>query len=145
MQGFHGNVVSVYIKKSDAPKGRASLLKGSEYWTRIVLDDTHFFGPLDPKGHTGTIHHVATGDFDGKGVDAFAIACMGARRCIFHLRCLLDTNDSQLIICSDRKAYVCFVSLHLPRAYVQRTLLQRKMKAFISTDRSTSRPAGSAE
>ncbi|KAH9885080.1 hypothetical protein C8Q73DRAFT_718341 [Cubamyces lactineus] len=77
-EGFHGNVVSVYIKKPDAPKGRASLLKGSEYWTRIVLDDTHFFGPLDPKGHTGTIHHVATGDFDGKGVDAFAIACMGA-------------------------------------------------------------------
>ncbi|KAI0325062.1 hypothetical protein GY45DRAFT_1438646 [Cubamyces sp. BRFM 1775] len=77
-EAFHGNVVSVYIKNSDAPKGRDSLLKGVEYWTRVVLDDTKLFGPLDPKQHTGTIHHVAAADFDGSGVDAFAIACIGA-------------------------------------------------------------------
>ncbi|KAI8970759.1 hypothetical protein BD414DRAFT_427330 [Trametes punicea] len=73
-EGFHGNVVSVYIKKKGAPKGAASLLK-SEYWHRREIDN---FGPLNTE-HTGTIHHVVTADFDGTGVDAFAIACMGAR------------------------------------------------------------------
>ncbi|KAL0570157.1 hypothetical protein V5O48_011812 [Marasmius crinis-equi] len=71
-EGFHGNVISVYIKKPDAPKGVASLLESS--WTRIEIDN---FGPLNSE-HTGTVHHVATGDLDGTGVDAFAIACMGA-------------------------------------------------------------------
>ncbi|KAI8985703.1 hypothetical protein BD414DRAFT_488955 [Trametes punicea] len=28
----------------------------------------------------GTVHHVATANFDGVGVEAFVITCMGARR-----------------------------------------------------------------
>ncbi|KAI8970758.1 hypothetical protein BD414DRAFT_233610 [Trametes punicea] len=72
-EGFHGNVVSVYIKKEGAPKGAASLLD-STHWERVKIDD---FGPLNAE-HTGTIHHVATADFEGVGIDAFAIACMGA-------------------------------------------------------------------
>ncbi|KAF7292250.1 hypothetical protein MIND_01252400 [Mycena indigotica] len=73
-QGFHGNVVSVYIKKDGAPKGAKSLLQSSN-WTRVKIDD---FGPLNAAQHTGTIHHVAVGDFDDSGIDSFAIACMGA-------------------------------------------------------------------
>ncbi|KAL0575873.1 hypothetical protein V5O48_006095 [Marasmius crinis-equi] len=71
-EGFHGNVISIYIKSPAAPKGIASLLESS--WTRIEID---CFGPLNCQ-HTGTVYHVAVGDFDGSGVDAFAIACMGA-------------------------------------------------------------------
>ncbi|CDO68224.1 hypothetical protein BN946_scf184913.g14 [Trametes cinnabarina] len=76
-EGFHGNVVSVYIKKSGAPKGAAALLD-HKHWTRHKIDD---FGPLNAE-HTGTIHHVETADVDGTGVQAFAIACMGARECL---------------------------------------------------------------
>ncbi|KAI9065003.1 hypothetical protein FKP32DRAFT_1675136 [Trametes sanguinea] len=71
-EGFHGNVVSVYIKKSGAPKGAAALLD-SKHWERVTIDN---FGPLN-QAHTGTIHHVSSGDFDGTGVQGFAIACMG--------------------------------------------------------------------
>lgn len=68
-------MVSVYVKDNTAPKGPASLLS-SDYWKRVVIDD---FGPLN-LNHTGAVHHVASGDFDGCGVDAFAIACIGDRK-----------------------------------------------------------------
>ncbi|EPQ54179.1 hypothetical protein GLOTRDRAFT_139544 [Gloeophyllum trabeum ATCC 11539] len=71
-EGFHGNSIAIYVKNPDAPKGTASLLDSS-HWARVVVDN---FGPLTDD-HTGTVHHVATGDFDANGVDAFAIACMG--------------------------------------------------------------------
>ncbi|EJD34921.1 hypothetical protein AURDEDRAFT_154969 [Auricularia subglabra TFB-10046 SS5] len=72
-EAFHGNVVSVYVKKPGAPKGVESLYNAAN-WKRIQIDS---YGPLNEE-HTGTIHHVVTGDFDGVGVDAFGIACMGA-------------------------------------------------------------------
>ena len=89
LQAFHGNTVSVYVKQSGAPKGVASLLKAS-YWKRYQIDN---FGPLNDE-YTGTVHHVAAGDFDGTGVDAFAIACMGARKCFSFLlfQALADAN-----------------------------------------------------
>jgi hypothetical protein len=73
-EAFHGNLVVVYVKRRRARKGTQSL-KDSSLWTRFVIDN---FGPVDPEQYTGTIHHVACGDFDGDGVDSFVISCMGA-------------------------------------------------------------------
>lgn len=72
-EAFHGNTVSVYLKRPGAPKGTASLYHAGN-WKRVQIDN---YGSLDTKTHTGTIHHVSCADFDGKGVSGFAIACMG--------------------------------------------------------------------
>ncbi|EJD41029.1 hypothetical protein AURDEDRAFT_169814 [Auricularia subglabra TFB-10046 SS5] len=72
-EAFHGNTVSVYLKRPGAPNGTASLYDASN-WKRVQIDN---YGPLDEKTHTGTIHHVLSADFDGTGVNGFAIACMG--------------------------------------------------------------------
>jgi len=72
-EAFHGNVISVYVKDSSAPKGAASL-KDAKHWKRIKIDD---FGPLNSE-HTGTVHNVVTVDQHHGHHGSFAIACMGA-------------------------------------------------------------------
>ncbi|THV03946.1 hypothetical protein K435DRAFT_835549 [Dendrothele bispora CBS 962.96] len=75
-EAFHGNVVSVYIKGEDAPKGARSLMSGK--WTRHKVDD---FGPLNDE-NTGTIHHVHSVELDNSfTASSFGIACMGAPVC----------------------------------------------------------------
>ncbi|KAF9473550.1 hypothetical protein BDN70DRAFT_964836 [Pholiota conissans] len=71
-EGFHGNIVSVYEKSSEAPNGPESLKSGS-FWRRRVIDS---YGPLS-KEHTGTIHNVASIS-TGADIEPFGIACMGA-------------------------------------------------------------------
>ncbi|KAI0084960.1 hypothetical protein BDY19DRAFT_987261 [Irpex rosettiformis] len=73
-EAFHGNIVAVYTKSEDAPKGVESL-KDAAYWTRYVIDD---YGPLDHESQTGTLHHVATVRFPETKEDYFAVACLGA-------------------------------------------------------------------
>lgn len=85
-KGFHGNIVSVYLKNSYAPKGPASL-KSAKYWHRKVIDD---YGPLN-SAHTGTIHNVAT-IASGALVEGFGVACMGARMS-FSLASMFDTHS----------------------------------------------------
>ncbi|KAG6902174.1 hypothetical protein C0995_003456 [Termitomyces sp. Mi166 len=73
-EAFHGNVVSVYVKKPGAPTG-VEALKDRTYWERIVLGD---FGPLNDQ-YTGTIHHVKAIQIGPESVpQSFALACMGA-------------------------------------------------------------------
>ncbi|KZV82026.1 hypothetical protein EXIGLDRAFT_844120 [Exidia glandulosa HHB12029] len=74
-EAFHGHIVSVYVKSSDAPKGPSSL-KTSSYWTRKVIDD---YGPLDTtvKRPTGPLHHVMAVPLAKVATEAFAVACMG--------------------------------------------------------------------
>lgn len=74
-EGFHGNIVSVYLKDNQtSPKGGESL-KDSSLWRRVVIDN---FGPVDPVHFTGTIHHVATIRDSKSDIESFAIACIGA-------------------------------------------------------------------
>ncbi|KAJ8082437.1 hypothetical protein PM082_008292 [Marasmius tenuissimus] len=73
-EGFHGNLVAVYIKSRSAPKG-AEALKDRSHWKRVVVDD---FGPLNSESHTGTIHNVKAVQVPGSNTyGSFAIACMG--------------------------------------------------------------------
>ncbi|KAF8969197.1 hypothetical protein BDZ97DRAFT_1964191 [Flammula alnicola] len=72
-EGFHGNIVSVYLKNTGAPTGPESLKSGS-FWRRHVIDD---YGPLTAD-HTGTIHNVTTIS-TGASTEPFGIACMGVR------------------------------------------------------------------
>ncbi|KZV78152.1 hypothetical protein EXIGLDRAFT_847778 [Exidia glandulosa HHB12029] len=74
-EAFHGHIVSVYVKSSDAPKGPSSL-KTSSYWTRKVIDD---YGPLDTTATrpTGPLHHVMAVPLAKVATEAFAVACMG--------------------------------------------------------------------
>ncbi|KAG6894101.1 hypothetical protein C0992_007506, partial [Termitomyces sp. T32_za158] len=73
-EAFHGNVVSVYVKKSGAPTG-AEALKDRNYWERVVVDD---FGALNDQ-YTGTLHHVVAVQVESEStLQSFAIACMGA-------------------------------------------------------------------
>lgn len=90
MKGFHGNIVSVYIKKETAS------LKDN-VWERVVIDD---FGPLDPKSHTGTIHNVEVVRIGKNKFDSFVIACMGARKFLPFLYPTRITQD-----------YLCFVAV----------------------------------
>lgn len=72
-EGFHGNVVAVYLKNPGTPKGPEPL-KDSTHWRRVVIDD---FGPLN-SGHTGTIHNVKTIQIGGPDApQSLAVACMG--------------------------------------------------------------------
>ncbi|KAJ7588972.1 hypothetical protein C8J56DRAFT_1164578 [Mycena floridula] len=71
-EGFHGNVVSVYVKNSHGVKGPESLKQN--VWRRIQVDS---FGPLDNQTHTGTIHNVHTVKVGASESEAFGIACMG--------------------------------------------------------------------
>jgi aldos-2-ulose dehydratase len=71
-EAFHGNVISVYIKKANAPKGPRSL-KSASYWERKVIDN---YGPLSSE-HVGTIHNVTTIE-TGAANQSFGAACMGA-------------------------------------------------------------------
>ncbi|PVF95724.1 hypothetical protein CPB86DRAFT_787734 [Serendipita vermifera] len=73
-EAFHGNLVTVYVKRGADPMKGAKSLKDGSLWTRFILKD---FGPLDIEAFTGTIHHVAAGDLDRSGIDSFAVACMG--------------------------------------------------------------------
>ncbi|KAG6867365.1 hypothetical protein C0993_003837 [Termitomyces sp. T159_Od127] len=73
-EAFHGNVVSVYVKKSDAPTG-VEALKDRNYWKRVVLGE---FGALNDK-YTGTLHHVMAVQIGPESTpQSFALACMGA-------------------------------------------------------------------
>ncbi|KAJ7579945.1 hypothetical protein C8J56DRAFT_833992 [Mycena floridula] len=69
-EGFHGNVVSVYVKNSQGVKGPESLKQ--DVWRRIQVDT---FGPLH--NHAGTIHSVRTVKIGESESEAFGIACMG--------------------------------------------------------------------
>ncbi|KAG5730224.1 hypothetical protein E4T56_gene11637 [Termitomyces sp. T112] len=69
-EAFHGNIVSVYVKKPDAPRG-VEALKNRTYWKRVVLTD---FGSLNEQ-YTGTLHHVMAGPETLPG--SFTVACIG--------------------------------------------------------------------
>ncbi|TFK62264.1 hypothetical protein BDN72DRAFT_890043 [Pluteus cervinus] len=69
-EGFHGNIVSAYIKPPSSP---SNTLNGVD-WIRVVLDD---FGPLNSE-NTGSIHQVVCADIDGDGVDEILVALMGS-------------------------------------------------------------------
>ncbi|KAJ7577587.1 hypothetical protein C8J56DRAFT_798543 [Mycena floridula] len=74
-EGFHGNVVSVYVKNSTGVKGPESLKQN--VWRRIQIDS---FGPVDNVTNTGTIHNVHTVKSANNQSDSFGIACIGSRK-----------------------------------------------------------------
>ncbi|KAJ7581630.1 hypothetical protein C8J56DRAFT_957875 [Mycena floridula] len=76
--GFHGNVVSVYVKNSHGVKGPESLKQ--DVWRRIQVDS---FGPLDNQTHTGTIHNVQTVKIGASETEAFGIACMAENQGVY--------------------------------------------------------------
>jgi len=68
--------VSVYLKQYAFPIGGELLRDSSCAWRRVQINE---FGPLNA-GYTGTIHHVASMKDSTTNIDAFAIACIGARK-----------------------------------------------------------------
>ncbi|MBI2921941.1 MAG: VCBS repeat-containing protein [Planctomycetes bacterium] len=98
---FHGNVVAVYTKDSDAPLEKAN-------WKRKVLD---VYGVPNAKGE-GPCHDVIAVDLDGDGDDEFLVGlrgpaptigvylykCVDARKGIFTKTQISTASASKIVL-----------------------------------------------